>query len=149
MIAREHAQAAGINRQRFVQAELRREVRDQHLRLVRMLLSEPPVLLAMRLEPLVHALEVRDISLVRGGGGELRLRDRPKQLHRVVIDLFPQLAIEPAKQLDGVRMPDPPEVVRQLQQRLERAGDVREDLKCANVGDVVVSAMSFLAYLPV
>jgi hypothetical protein len=50
MIAGENAQAAGINRQRFVQAELRREIGDEQLGLIAMLAGIPTLFGQVRLE---------------------------------------------------------------------------------------------------
>ena len=80
MIAGEHAQAAGVNRQRFVQAELGREIGDQHLALVGVMLLEPAVLLEVVLERRVNALQVGEIPVILRGVGELGLGDRPSSL---------------------------------------------------------------------
>src|SRR5205814_1284343 len=90
------------------------------------------MLLQVQLKAVVDALHVRQVPLILGRIGKRALRDGAKQLHRVVIDLLPELTIEPAKQLDRIRMPDPPQVVGQLQKRLQLFGNVGKDLESSN-----------------
>src|SRR5881394_3813007 len=113
-------------------AELSREICDEHLALVRMRLLKPPGLIEMLFERFVNALEMRQIAFIFRGSGELLAADRAEQLHRVVIDVFPQLPIEPAKQLDRIGMPHPPEVPGHLQQWLQRRRDFGKNLEGAN-----------------
>ena len=111
MIARKHAQAAGINRQRFVDAELGREIRHQHLVLVRMRGFEPAGAGQIGAKRLLHAAKVGQIPRIRRRRRELGLVDRPQQLDGVVPNLLPELAIQPTKELGRVDVPDPPQVL--------------------------------------
>jgi hypothetical protein len=129
VVAGEDAQAAGVDWQRLVQPELGREVRHPHGRLLRVGLVEPALFVEVVLELFVDAVHVRDVTFVGRGGCELRLVDHAQHLHRVVVDLLPELSVEPAEQLDGVGVPDPPEVVGHHQQRIERRRDVGEHLE--------------------
>ena len=93
----------------------------------------PPLFFHVVLESGVDAIEVSEIAVVLSGVGELLLADRPKQLHRVVIDRVPKIAIKPAEEFHRIVVPHPPQVVRQLEQRLKRFGHVRENLERADV----------------
>ena len=81
----------------------------------------------------MYALHVGEISIILRSGHELGLLDAPQQLHRIVLDRIPQLSIQPPKQFDGVRLPDPPEIVSQLHQGSQRLGDVGKNLKSSDI----------------
>jgi hypothetical protein len=99
-----------------------------------MRLFEPSLGIQMVTERLVNTAHVREVSFIVRGSRELFLRDCAQHLHGIVIDIVPELAIEPAEQLNRIWMPDPPQIVRQLDKRLKRLGNVREDLKRTNRG---------------
>jgi hypothetical protein len=63
VIAREDAQAAGVDRQRFVHTELGREIRRQHLH-VGMMLVEPALFFEVLLKRCIHARQLRQVTIV-------------------------------------------------------------------------------------
>ncbi len=134
MIAGQHAQTAGINRQRFVHTKLRREIghakRRFLFRQIRVRFAEPPCFLQVSLKRFVDPGELSAITIVGGGGRQLLLVDDPQQLNRIVVHLFPEVTVQPAKQFHRVGMPNPPEVVCHLQQWLQLGGQFGEYLKC-------------------
>ncbi len=93
MIAGKDAQTAGIDRQRLMHAELCGKVRRQH-RHVGVRLAKPSLLIQMLRERLIHAELMGEEPFVFGGLLQPPLGDRPKQPHRVVVNLFPQLPVE-------------------------------------------------------
>ena len=115
VVAREHAQAARIDGQRFVDAELRRKVRD------RADAQRPGVDRApgARRAQVVAQLAVGavDPRAQRGVAREIveALRREAGQ-HRdgIVVRRPERLGVEVPKQLDDVRVPGPPQVPRQL-----------------------------------
>ena len=70
MVAREDAEAAGVDRQALVEAELRREVRDEEI-VGQLPLLPPGAALALDREPLLHAAEPHRVL-----GPSARGRDR-------------------------------------------------------------------------
>jgi hypothetical protein len=115
VIARQHPQASGIDRQGLVDAELGGEVGDRPgaqragvsrspALAARQVLHQAPVRLVdagLHLE-LVHALV------------DLRLVHAAKQGDRVVVHGAPELGVELAEQGADLGLPGPPEVLRQL-----------------------------------
>ena len=91
VIAGEHAEAAGVNRQRLVQRELGREVGDR-LAVGRRHRVRPPGVVrgARRVERGDGAIVDREERRIRRGGVELVARDQPQHPHRVVRGGAPQ-----------------------------------------------------------
>ncbi len=119
MIAGQDAKATGINRQRLVQSELRREVSNMQVRLIRVLRLVPARFGQMCLELGVDTIDVGHQSVIVNDFRKSCLRDLPEQLDRIVIHILPQLAIQPTEHIHRVGVPDPPEILRDLQQRLK------------------------------
>ena len=125
VIAREHAETPGVNRQRLVQRELRREVRDR-----------PPVQLgALALAPRVvrrpRRVETRDrVVVVRqpfpvGHGALERLgRHELEHPHRVVRRLPPERIVEVAEDAARVGVPAPPEVLCEILEAMDAIGQL-------------------------
>ncbi len=114
VITGQDAEAAGIDRQRLVESELRREVRDRTRAEHAGLACAPRV---FRLQVFLHpTVGVVDPSVQRQlGGSRLELRDRHVTQHdqRVVVALGPQHRIEIPEQAGGFVVPRPPQIVCQ------------------------------------
>ena len=114
VVARQHAQAAGINWQRFMQPELRGEVGHrtgpQHARVGR---APGPVRLQIFL---LSPIDVIDAAMQHQFGcaafdfAELHL---VQQRDGILIQFPPARGIQIAKQADAVVVPAPPDVTRQ------------------------------------
>ena len=63
-----------------------------------------------------------EIALVLGKLRKPILRDQAEHFNGIVINGFPELTIEAAKEFDRVGVPHPPEVAGHFHQRLEAAG---------------------------
>ena len=124
VIAGEDAQAARVDRDRLVEAEFRREIRDrprpQHARVAR----APGV---RRGQVFLHAPvgvidaavqhELRRALFQRVDGNLL------EQRHRIVADLAPEHRVDVAEQADRGFVPAPPEIARERRQPLMRGRD--------------------------
>ena len=125
VIAREHAEAACVDRERLMERELRREVRDRSMALG-MAVLPPRVARAARgverRERLVVQREERRIG--RCAGEKIR-GDRPQHQHGVVGGLPPQRIVELAEYVPRVRVPRPPEIGGELGQAVEPGGNGR------------------------
>ncbi len=134
MVAGENPQAAGVNRNRLVQAELGGEIRHRPRPQHAGMLDAPRPL---RRQVLLHpAVGVVDPAVQR----ELRCAllqvvdvDALEQRDRVVGQLAPQHRIQVAEQVRRVLVPAPPQVLRQLRQALVRRRD--EQAQCPRLAD--------------
>ena len=124
VIAGQDAEAARIDRQRFVDAELGGEVGDrprpEHAGVPR----APGVARAQVL--LKAAVGVVDAAVqrqLRGPLLELVDRDLLQQGHRIVVERAPEDRIELAEEAGRIRVPAPPQVLRERAQPLMRRGD--------------------------
>ena len=127
MVAGQDAQAAGIDRQRLVQAELHGEIGHLHLGIAVGVLLEPGLLPQILGEFLIDHLEVGHeafVGLERFQGG---LLEDAQHLHRVVAGGLPQIGIQAAEEVDGVRLPAPPQVVGDALQCGQLLGQRRYD----------------------
>jgi hypothetical protein len=115
VIAGKHTETAGVDGKRFVQAELGREIGDLQFGFIGVILVEPAVFLEVALIRFVEPVQLCEIAVVGGGSHQLGLLNRAEHFHGIVVDLFPELAVEAAEELDGIGVPDPPEIVRQFQ----------------------------------
>ena len=124
MVAGQHAQAAGVDRQGLVQRELRREVRNRAAVEGVAVLAPPrvhelPLCVAPGDRLVVGLQETRVIRrLPQALRGELL-----QHLHRVVRAVPPQPVIEPAEHVARADVPAPPQVDRQLVQAVNAAGE--------------------------
>ena len=117
VVAREHAQAARVDGQRFVDAELRGKIGDRaHAQRPGVDRGPGPRRAQVVAQLAVGAV---DPGAQRGVAREVleAIRGEPGQ-HRdgIVIRGPERLGIEVAKQLDDVRVPGPPQVPRQLRE---------------------------------
>ena len=123
MVAGEHSQAAGVDRQGDIQAVLHGEIGDGGIRwsLVPALRSEVP----LELGP--HGVEGGQERIIVRGLLELLLRDHPEHPHRVLPRGQPRVVVQAHEEHDGLEVPADPEIVRELLQRLQSRRDVRLD----------------------
>ena len=119
VITREHAETAGIDRQRLMQRELRREVGDRAARLARALVCEPGVVRG------AHLVEHRDGAVVLGepdrivaGLVQRRARNQLQHADRVVRRQPPERVIQAAKHVTRRDGPAPPEVVGEFRESM-------------------------------
>ncbi len=123
VIAREDAEAAGVDRQRLMERELGREIRDRPL-CVRVAVLPPRVARAPRVVQRLDGRVVhRQKPLVLRREVEHLLRNRPEHQHGVVRGLPPEGVVELAEHLAGLRVPGPPEIGRQLGKPAQAFGD--------------------------
>ncbi len=123
VVAGQHAQAAGVDRQRLMQGEFSREVGDGPVLDVREP-SRPPRL--ARTARVVEAAHGGVVSCQERGAGRRviqgGLRNRAQHPDRVVRGLAPQRVVQQAEDLTGVRVPAPPEIERELAQPVNAFG---------------------------
>jgi len=110
VVAGQDAQAAGVDRQALVDAELRAEVGDHRMRLLRPDLVEPRRRPEIRAELIGDLPQLVEETLVLGQGLELLLRDQAQQLDRVVATFRPKAAVDPLEQGHALRIPGPIQV---------------------------------------
>ena len=115
MVAGEHAEAARVDRQALVEAELHREVRDEEV--VRQALLMPPGrALGLGLEPLLHAPEL-DRVLGREHAAEVLVGQLGEERRRVVAELPEPPRLEIGEQRPGAGGPAEGEVAGDLCKR--------------------------------
>ena len=127
VIAGEGAEAAGVDRQRLVQRELRREVGDRLPAEMREMVRPPRIpggagIVQHGDGPIVEAQEFR----VGRGGFELRARDDPEHAHRVVGGRAPQRVVEPPEHLSRLAVPAPPQIHGELVETVDAFGKRRK-----------------------
>ena len=117
VVARQDAQAAGVDRQGFMQSELGGEIGNR----------ESPQRPGVPCAPNLAGLQI-GVELVKGLGQPVahpriavrilhRLIGQPlEELHRIVIHLAPKLRLDVAKHTDELGMPGPIEILAQLTQ---------------------------------
>ena len=74
------------------------------------------------IELLERPIQMRQKRFILGRGLEFPLVYRTQHQDRVVPGGFPEVAVEAAKQFDGVVVPSPAQVVGQLAKPFERSG---------------------------
>jgi hypothetical protein len=132
VVARQRAEASGVDWQRLMQRELRREVRNRPVH-VRIPVLPPRIArAARRIERIYRRVEHGEELVVGGRQVQHFLRDQPEHQHRIVRGLAPQGVIEFAEHLAGLRVPGPPEIHGQLGQPVEALRDGRR-FGCAHV----------------
>ena len=123
VIAGEHAEAAGVNRQRLVQRELGGEVRDRVAAELRVAVRPPGVPRDARVvergdRPVVHRQELTvDRRLF-----QLVVWNQPQHADRVVRRRTPQAVVEAAEHFARLRVPAPPEIDGELLETCDAIG---------------------------
>jgi len=117
VIAGEHAEAAGVNAQAFVKAEFGREINKRAALVAGMVLGEPAVVerLHVRLEFAPHGLVHAEEHLVLQQRFPMGRLDVDQQLNRITIHR-PQSGLDVREHAARLRIPRPPQVVRQFAQ---------------------------------
>ena len=123
VIAGEHAEAAGVDRQRLVQRELGGEVGDRLAVQVRALALAPRVVRGARgVEPGDRCDRSWPATRDRRWRGQRVRRDQLQHPHRVVRGLPPQRIVETAEDAPRVGVPAPPEVVGEFVEAMDAIG---------------------------
>ena len=124
VIAGQDAEAARIDRQRFVDAELRGEVRDRSRPEDARVPGAPGVgRVQILLKAAIGVVDAAVQRQLRGPFLELVDRDLLQQGHGIVVERAPEDRIELAKEAGRVGVPAPPEILRERAQPLVRRGD--------------------------
>ena len=121
MIAGEHAEAAGVNGQRFVQAELGGEICDGP-RPQDAGIGRAPGAVGKQIF-LLAAIDVVDAAMqhqFRGAALQLAQGNFTEHGDGILVELPPALGVEIAKEADAVRIPAPPEIAGQRPEPLLR-----------------------------
>ena len=131
VIAGQDAQAARVDGQRFVEAELGGEVRNrpgpQHAGVA----GAPGVLrVQVLLHPPVGVVDSTVQSERRGALFQLVDRNPSEQRHWIVVDFAPQRGVQFAEEARGVRVPAPPQVLGEGAQSLMCRGDELAERPC-------------------
>ena len=130
MVAGEHAEAAGVDRQRLMERKLRREIRDGAIG-IRVAPPPPGVLRGpRRVERIDRGVVEDEEALVDSRVREHLLRNEPQHEDRVVRGLPPERVVEPAEDFAGLWIPGPPEIVGQLREPAQTIGDFRGLRRC-------------------
>ena len=115
MVTGEHAESAGVDRQRLMQRELGREVRNRLARQLREAMRPPGI--ARRTRGVESGdgavVDLEELRVARGGV-ELLVRDGPEHADRIVGRPAPEAVIEPAEDGARLRVPAPPEIEGEL-----------------------------------
>ena len=129
VIAGQHAESARVNGQRLVERELGGEVRDRAVGVG--IASVPPgvVRRARRVERLDRGVVQPEKRLVLRPLLEQLGRDESQHQHGVVRGLPPERVVELAKDLAGLGVPRPPEVVRELGQTTNAIRDRGSEIR--------------------
>ncbi|OPZ97884.1 MAG: hypothetical protein BWY71_01450 [Planctomycetes bacterium ADurb.Bin412] len=119
VITGENAQTAGINRQAFVQSELRTEIgyRSRLLFVIDGVIPARPAHVGIQF--FADAVQMRQKSSIFGNLIQPLLRKLAQHLHRIMAAFFPQFPVQPAKHIRGVVIPAPPQIIRNIFQTLQ------------------------------
>jgi hypothetical protein len=113
VVARQDAQAAGVDRHRFVDAEFGRKISDR-LAAQHAGVGACPRLLVVHVlfQPAIGVVDAAVEDQFGGPHFQPRRREFGQQGDRVMIELAPADRIEIAKQIDDFGVPGPPQVMR-------------------------------------
>ena len=124
------AEAPGDDREALGDAEFHAEVGRQRLAVLHFLPSRPAsragdILVEIAADP----VQMGEERLVLGGFLQPLLGDGGEHQDRIVVGLFPEIAIEAAEQADRLVVPRPAEVVGEILQGPQRLGEAGTDMK--------------------
>ena len=120
VIARENAEAAGVIRNRFVKAELGREIGDRFLdRAAGAGLAVGVLAREIMAEGIVNFFQFAQEIFVLRDFDQPRLARKLKHADRIVVGPIPELGIEMPEKPARRRLPSPPQIEDHLAQRLE------------------------------
>ena len=148
VIAGQHSEAAGKDRQALGDAELSREVCDQQF--VFSVVATVPIALSGNVKPqgLGHSGHVREKRIIGCGRFQRALIHRSQQENGVVARGFPKIAVDPAKQFDSGVIPTPTQVMGDFQKGREGWWQGGADLEGANRFHRELSRAYFLLLKP-
>ena len=129
VIAREDAEAAGVERQALVHAELGAEVRDQLVGLEAARAALERRLGVIRVERREHARQTVEERGIGGRVDQALLVDPLQHRLRVVADRVPQRRVQPREDRARRAVPAVPEIARQLLEPREALGQFRIDFE--------------------
>ena len=134
VIPGKHAEPAGINRNRFVQAELGGKIGDrprpQHAGMFRAPSSVRLEIFLLAAVGVVDAAVQHQFARAALDAGQRHLA---QQRHRIVVELPPARRIEIEKKVDRVLIPTPPEIARQRPKPLlDGSDETRERARLAD-----------------
>ena len=129
MVAAEHAQAAAVDGQRLVQAELGAEIGNDVVATVgvRILVPGGRVGVHVGVEGGQYGGIALAVAGVGGGCIQRCLAHAMQELDGVVIDTLPQFGVNCSVEILRRRFPTPPQVVGQLIEAANGFGDTRQD----------------------
>jgi|SRR5208282_1713267 len=120
MIAGKNAESPGKNGKAFGDAEFEREIGDEEILVFGVFALIPGTLAGkISVQAFGDSVKVGEEGIVLGGGFEEGLINAAQHADRIVPASFPEVAIEPAKEVDGGVVPAPTEVVGDLQEGLQ------------------------------
>ena len=123
VVAGQNAQAAGVDRQRAVQAELEGEVGDGFVLQFGIGAVEPAMAVGHGpVEVQQHFVEAAQEGRIGGARRQRLVADQAQYFDRVVLGAPPQGKVEAAKDITSVGVPAPPDVKGQLRQSPELFG---------------------------
>ena len=108
MVASKDAEAAGVDRDAFMDAELGREIRDTAVPTVGIGLVIPSRGTHVAIEAFLDAIHVRQESVVVQQLLQPGLVDGAEELDRAVIELLEQVGVDPREQGHGLVVPATP-----------------------------------------
>jgi len=115
MVARQDTQAAGGNRERFVQAKFRREIRDGILVQFGRVLMAPGILVVQIIVKLAeHTAHAIGKARLLEMNPQFIFRNFAQHGHGVVPEVLPAAGRKPLEQVLRLLVPTPPEIARQL-----------------------------------
>ncbi len=122
MIAGENTEAAGVDRQRFVQPELRRKIRDRAVKIREGALCPGVVSFQVGLEVSHHAVVV--LYEYRVLGRAVQVGCLLEQSNRVVLRTLPEFRVEAGEKPLSGWAPGPEEVVREVWESFQPGRDI-------------------------
>ena len=127
MVAGEQAQTAGVDRDAVVDAELGREVRDSRFGLLCVPFLEPRRGFEVMVEGRRDAVHVGEKPVVVHELLEPRLVGGAEQPDGAVVEGLEEVRVDTTEERDRVRVPAPPQVVRECLEWAEPVGQARQD----------------------
>ena len=131
VIAGEHAETAGVDREALVEAVLGAEVRDKLRALERWRIQ-------IRIEAAEHIAIAREIRRIPGRAIERLLTNAAQQQFWIAADLAPQRWVQLLEQRPRRAIPAEIQVAGQFRQASQRGGNLRRDFDRQGLGEVLV-----------
>ncbi len=123
IVARQHAQATGVNREAFVETVLGAEIGDRRFGVGRRLLGEVSVE-GLQGDPVAGQVHGICGRLVQGSLG-----DAPQEHARIAAALLPELRVQILEQRPGRAVPAEKQVAREFREPGQRRRDDRRDFQ--------------------